>query len=179
MKVKKCALITLALLFAMSPAYSQSLWVSNEEGFAAKFPSDPKKVEASSSTKSGYAYQSAKKFDTGFALYSITVAYRIPKLSDTEDLKRYIEKANSGYIKSYGKNPKEAQTSWDQFGDGRPKLKYVADIQHSGIQLRSKGYWIEYKGKILRISVTYNKTLSRRKEKSIESFLNTFIIIKE
>lgn len=179
MEIKKCALVALILLFSMSPVCAQSLWVSSEEGFAARFPSDPEKVEATSSTKSGYAYQSSKKFKAGFALYAVTIVGSIPKISKTADVKKYIEKANIGYIKSNGQNPAGAQIKWTQFGDGRPKLKYATDIQYRGIQLRSKGYWITDEKRILRISVTYTKNIANKYRRNIGDFLDTFVLIDE
>ncbi|PKD43463.1 hypothetical protein [Rhodohalobacter barkolensis] len=167
----------IAFILLSTSVDAQSLWTNNEERFAARFPSNPTKVEAATSMGSGYAYQSIEEYSNGGALFTITVTGSIPRNQSVTQLRNYMEESNNEFIRSMGVNPERANNNWTEFGDGRPKLSYDFSFQYEGALLRLKGYWISDDNRIIRVGITIVGELSDQKSNNIIDFLDTFVIL--
>lgn len=170
-------LLFLLLLTVISfQASASGLWVHPSDGFGANFPEPPTKREAAAYQESGYAYQGSKVFENGGALYSITVVTLPPKISRA-NINRFLEELNSGFIETMGQTSRKAKVKWAKFGDGRNRLSYEFDFEHDGIPVRGHGFWVADKNRVIRVSVSYTKSLNDHEVREALSFLDSFVLL--
>lgn len=152
------------------------LWSSTSEGFGATFPETPKKVSVTNSQMTGYAYQSAKKFTNGGALYSITVL-PIPSDIDKSSFNSLLEMSNDAFMKSMGQDPKKAKINWNSFGDCRKRLEYDFRFIYDEMPFRGHGFWIIDGNRAIRVSVSYTERLTSKEEDEVLHFPESFCIL--
>jgi len=177
MEIERFILIFIIAFQLSAKAQAAEVWVSRTDGFGANFPSAPQKVGAESSTVSAYAYQSAKEFSSGIVLYSIAVT---PLTSDVkpEDEKTYLAQLNSDFVKTMGQDPRVMHARWSKFGTKINRLNYEFDYDLQGVPLmKTYGYWLVDRGRVLRVSVSYTKTLSDKDRRTTLEFLDSFALI--
>lgn len=167
--------LVLPLIFSLSSLLAEELWSNLSEGFAAKFPLPPEKINVPTQMGVGYAYQSFSKFPDGGALYSITVIPVDPNILKTKSVE-FIETSNIGFIKSMGQDFRKAKTKWTKFGNDRIRLNYEFDFIYSNVPFKGHGFWIPDKNRIIRVSVSYTKNLSTIEQLQAISFLDSFLI---
>lgn len=163
------------ILSTLSPTVSGArIWA--KDGFGAWFPEPPVRLDVSTRDTSGYAYQSSKIFDSGGALYAITVV-SIPATIQKRKIDSFLSQLNAEFIKSLGANPATAKTKWEKFGDGRHLLTYQFDFNHEEIPLTGHGFWLNDNNRAIRVSVSYTRSLGDQEVREILSFLETFTLL--
>ena len=173
-----CIVFIVIILLFSNYGYTQKIWIDDNGEYGARFPNEPKKINATTTAIKAYGYQCIKQYSNGGALFGFIVTISPEKITDA-NTKIFLEESNASFIKSLGQDPKNGKTKWGKFGDGRPKLTYELSFTNDDIPFRGIGYWIIYKGRAIRVSVSYMNTLSKKDINQAKEFLETFTILRK
>lgn len=168
------------LLFYIVPMFvsADEFWSDKTEGFGAMFPVTPEKVGASTSQTTGHAYQSAKGFQNGGALYAITVV-SVPSNIKADGFQAFLEGSHNAFVQSMGGDSDKDSVEWLSFGAGRERLAYNFDFIYSGIPFTGQGFWIMDKGRAIRVSVSYMQSLTSEETEKVLLFPESFVILTD
>jgi len=164
-------------ILALKEAYPCG-WKNSENGFRADFPTPPKRKSASSTLGTSYAYQSTKKFSAGGALYAITVT-PLPSEIKKDDHSNFLVASNTEFAKNMRQTSSGAKAKWGKCANGLNCLIYRFDYSYSKSPFTAFGFWIINKNRIIRVSVSFSKYLSKEEVREVASFVDSFALLAE
>lgn len=153
-----------------------SIWASEIEGFAARFPSEPTRIDAAALGGSGYAFQSTFTFEDGGAVATVFIA-PLSFTLDSASQHRFLANAHRSFLSTIGASVDSSLFRWVTLGKGTPVLQYEATFAYQGVAAVGKGFWLVNGARVYRASVAYPSDLSATSAHVADFFPQTFVLL--
>lgn len=153
------------------------LWLNAEDGIAAYFPTPPERVNVATQDEAGHAWISTVRSGEGGVLYQITVVPISTSVAPVQQ-RAFLESKARTFAQMVGKDPKTQSFTWATFGDGRKNLVFAFPYEAEGRRVRTEGFWLIDKKRVIKVSITYTVELPTAKVDNARMFLKGFSVLK-
>lgn len=151
-------------------------WLDTDDGIGAYFPELPEKVEVASPDEQGHAWIATEVIDDGGVVYQISVV-KIEGSLDESSHSNFLRAKADSFAKSLGVDPSQQALKWTPFGDGRARLNFSMPYVMRERNIRTEGFWIIDKQRVIKVSITYTDDVSQSELERARLFSRGFTLI--